>query len=98
MRVLCLCNNGVHLTAEIDYALEGAVDIVTAGGTGGDGNGGEAGLIHSVAYATKTTTVAKVVTIPSVTRTVTELSTVTQLDRMFITETLTSISTQYDQD
>ncbi|KAK3832378.1 MAG: hypothetical protein J3R72DRAFT_453980 [Linnemannia gamsii] len=68
-RVLCLCNNGVDLTAEVDYALEGVVDIQAAGG---DGVGtGEAGKIREVVYgATKTQT--KVVTVTEmVTTTVT---------------------------
>ncbi|KAF8947135.1 hypothetical protein BGZ47_010153 [Haplosporangium gracile] len=58
-RVLCLCNNDVDLTAEVDYALEGVVDIQAAGGNGvGTGN---AGKIREVVYgATKTLT--KVVT------------------------------------
>ncbi|KAF9428143.1 hypothetical protein BGZ94_003263 [Podila epigama] len=58
-RVLCLCNNGVDLTAEVDYALEGVVDITAAGG---DGTGtGEAGKIREVVYgATKTVTVTVV--------------------------------------
>ncbi|KAF9932887.1 hypothetical protein FBU30_007046 [Linnemannia zychae] len=55
-RVLCLCNNGVDLTAEVDYALEGVVDIQAAGGNGS--NAGEAGTIRKVVYAaTKTVTV-----------------------------------------
>ncbi|KAF9912948.1 hypothetical protein EC991_007562 [Linnemannia zychae] len=58
-RVLCLCNNGVDLTAEVDYALEGVVDIQAAGG---DGVGtGEAGNIREVVYGA-TKTVTKVVT------------------------------------
>ncbi|KAG0073502.1 hypothetical protein BGZ90_011536 [Linnemannia elongata] len=71
-RVLCLCNNGVDLTAEVDYALEGVVDIQAAGG---DGVGtGEAGKIREVVYgATKTLT--KVVTaIQTVTTTVTSVA------------------------
>ncbi|KAF9129257.1 hypothetical protein BGW39_004309 [Mortierella sp. 14UC] len=71
-RVLCLCNNGVDLTAEVDYALEGVVDIQAAGG---DGVGtGEAGKIREVVYgATKTLT--KVVTVKEmVTTTVTSFA------------------------
>ncbi|KAG0370811.1 hypothetical protein BC939DRAFT_448423 [Gamsiella multidivaricata] len=60
IRVLCLCNNGVDLTAEVDYALEGVVDIKAAGG-GGSGIG-EAGLIRPVVYIQTTTTVYKTVT------------------------------------
>ncbi|KAF9154654.1 hypothetical protein BG015_000339 [Linnemannia schmuckeri] len=71
-RVLCLCNNGVDLTAEVDYALEGVVDIQAAGG---DGVGtGDAGKIREVAYgATKTLT--KVVTATkTVTTTITSVA------------------------
>ncbi|KAK3827241.1 MAG: hypothetical protein JOS17DRAFT_776105 [Linnemannia elongata] len=71
-RVLCLCNNGVDLTAEVDYALEGVVDIQAAGG---DGVGtGEAGKIREVVYgATKSLT--KVVTVTqTVTTTVTSVA------------------------
>jgi len=55
VQVLCLCNNGVDLTAEVGYALEGVVDIRAAGG---DGSGTEgAGMIRTVAYIqTKTKT------------------------------------------
>ncbi|KAF9108651.1 hypothetical protein BGX29_009306 [Mortierella sp. GBA35] len=54
-RVLCLCNNGVDLTAEVDYALEGVVDIQAAGGDGAGTS--EAGKIREVLYgATKTVT------------------------------------------
>ncbi|KAF9360911.1 hypothetical protein BGX26_007114 [Mortierella sp. AD094] len=78
IRVLCLCNNGVDLTAEVDYALEGIVDIKAAGG---DGTGsGEAGLIREVAYIQtktkieyRTTTVTKTeTTTATVTETVTK--------------------------
>ncbi|KAF9109472.1 hypothetical protein BGX27_007570 [Mortierella sp. AM989] len=72
IRVLCLCNNGVDLTAEVDYALEGVVDIKAAGG---DGTGtGEAGQIREVAYI-QTKTEYKTVT---VTETKTTTATVTQ--------------------
>jgi len=68
MQVLCLCNNGVDLTAEIDYALEGVVDIADAGG---DGTGtGEAGKIREVVYAatlTVTESVYQTVTLTSTT-------------------------------
>ncbi|KAF9574960.1 hypothetical protein BGW38_008265 [Lunasporangiospora selenospora] len=54
IQVLCMCNNGVDLTAEVDYALEGVIDIT---GAGGNGTGtGEAGLIRPVAYETTTKT------------------------------------------
>ncbi|KAF9965950.1 hypothetical protein BGZ70_003705 [Mortierella alpina] len=53
IRVLCLCNNGVELTAEVSYALEGVVDIKAAGGNGTGID--EAGLIRQVVYkSTKT--------------------------------------------
>ncbi|KAG0245201.1 hypothetical protein BGW41_002670 [Actinomortierella wolfii] len=39
--VLCICNNGVDLTAEIDYALEGIVDIVATGDNDSNGNSGD---------------------------------------------------------
>ncbi|KAG0060815.1 hypothetical protein BGZ92_006641, partial [Podila epicladia] len=32
IKILCLCSNGVDLTAEVSYALEGVVDIQAAGG------------------------------------------------------------------
>ncbi|KAG0297444.1 hypothetical protein BGZ96_006400 [Linnemannia gamsii] len=71
-RVLCLCNNGVDLTAEVDYALEGVVDIQAAGG---DGVGtGEAGKIREVVYGA-TKVVTKVVTATeTVTSTVTSVA------------------------
>lgn len=71
-RVLCLCNNGVDLTAEVDYALEGVVDIQAAGG---DGVGtGEAGKIREVVYGA-TKVVTKVVTATeTVTSTVTSIA------------------------
>ncbi|KAG0264928.1 hypothetical protein BG011_005850 [Mortierella polycephala] len=55
IRVLCRCNNGADITAEVSYALEGVIDIKAAGG---DGTGpGEAGQIRQVVYgATKTIT------------------------------------------
>ncbi|GJJ70774.1 hypothetical protein EMPS_03124 [Entomortierella parvispora] len=87
MQVLCLCNNGMDLTAEIDYALEGVVDIAAAGG---DGTGpGEAGKIREVVYAatlTVTQSVYKTVTLtstttmpalPAVTTTLVEYKTIT---------------------
>ncbi|KAF9146549.1 hypothetical protein BGX30_013764 [Mortierella sp. GBA39] len=55
-RVLCLCNNGVDLTAEVDYALEGVVDIEAAGGNGV--GTGEAGKIREVTVTTTVTSVA----------------------------------------
>ncbi|KAF9942542.1 hypothetical protein BGZ67_001155 [Mortierella alpina] len=48
IRVLCLCNNGAELTAEVSYALEGVVDIKAAGGNGTGMD--EAGLIRQVVY------------------------------------------------
>ncbi|KAG0238383.1 hypothetical protein BGW42_005616 [Actinomortierella wolfii] len=42
VHVLCICNNGVDLTAEIDYALEGIVDIVATGDNDSNENGGDA--------------------------------------------------------
>ncbi|KAG0277258.1 hypothetical protein BGZ95_006236 [Linnemannia exigua] len=86
-RVLCLCNNGVDLTAEVDYALEGVVDIQAAGG---DGVGtGEAGKIREVVYgATKTQT--KVVTVTEmVTTTITSFAPAPP--PTIITETVTVI-------
>ncbi|KAG0361964.1 hypothetical protein BG005_006989 [Podila minutissima] len=72
IKVLCLCSNGVDLTAEISYALEGVVDIQAAGGSR-DGSGeGEAGQIRSVAYVTTTTTVTETMT-RVVTATVTQV-------------------------
>ncbi|KAF9279766.1 hypothetical protein BGZ68_007706 [Mortierella alpina] len=53
IRVLCLCNNGAELTAEVSYALEGVVDIKAAGGNGT--GTGEAGLIRQVVYKSKKT-------------------------------------------
>lgn len=48
IRVLCVCNNGVDLTAKVNYALEGVVD-------NGQGNAGagEAGRIREVTYSTE---------------------------------------------
>ncbi|KAF9436703.1 hypothetical protein BGZ76_003191 [Entomortierella beljakovae] len=62
IRILCLCNNGVDLTAEVSYALEGVVDIKAAGG---DGIGtGEVGRIREVVYdSVKTKTEYKTVTV-----------------------------------
>ncbi|KAG0240655.1 hypothetical protein BGX31_001793 [Mortierella sp. GBA43] len=73
LQVLCLCNNGVDLTAEVDYALEGVVDIQAVGG---DGSGtGEAGMIRTVAYIqTKTKIEYRTIT-ETVTATVTETET-----------------------
>ncbi|KAF9544686.1 hypothetical protein EC957_011793 [Mortierella hygrophila] len=71
-RVLCLCNNGVDLTAEVDYALEGVVDIEAAGG---DGVGtGEAGKIREVVYSATKTLTKVVTTTQTVTTTVTSVA------------------------
>ncbi|KAG0327060.1 hypothetical protein BGZ99_008400, partial [Dissophora globulifera] len=79
VQVLCLCNNGVDLTAEVDYALEGIVDIEAAGGNGS--GAGEAGLIRQVAFVgTKTVTEY---------RTMTKTKTVIQIQTQTITETIT---------
>lgn len=66
IRVLCVCNNGVDLTAEVDCALEGVVD-------NGQGNAGagEAGRIQEGAYSTRTMTVTRTETLPAVTQTTT---------------------------
>ncbi|KAG0319000.1 hypothetical protein BGZ97_002931 [Linnemannia gamsii] len=71
-RVLCLCNNGVDLTAEVDYALEGVVDIQAAGG---DGVGtGEAGKIREVVYGATTVATKVVTATETVTSTVTSVA------------------------
>ncbi|KAG0263502.1 hypothetical protein DFQ27_001754 [Actinomortierella ambigua] len=38
VHVLCICNNGVDLTAEVDYALEGIVDIAATGDSSSNNN------------------------------------------------------------
>ncbi|KAF9215492.1 hypothetical protein BGZ59_001241 [Podila verticillata] len=54
-RVLCMCNNGIDLSVEIDYAIEGVVGIAAVDGDKTDT--GEAGKIREVAYvATKAVT------------------------------------------
>lgn len=73
LKVLCLCSNGVDLTAEVSYALEGVVDIRAAGGEPeGTSGEGEAGQIRSVAYVTVTTTTTEIRT-RAVTETVTQV-------------------------
>ncbi|KAG0040253.1 hypothetical protein BGZ82_004257 [Podila clonocystis] len=62
LKVLCLCSNGVDLTAEVSYALEGVVDIQAAGGSSEGSGEGEAGEIRTVAYVTVTNTVIEVMT------------------------------------
>ncbi|KAG0034971.1 hypothetical protein BGZ81_001920 [Podila clonocystis] len=62
LKVLCLCSNGVDLTAEVSYALEGVVDIQAAGGSSDGSGSGEAGKIRTVAYVTVTKTVTEVMT------------------------------------
>ncbi|KAG0339122.1 hypothetical protein BG004_006943 [Podila humilis] len=78
-RVLCMCNNGVDLTAEIDYALEGVVDIAAAGGDDEGTGTGEAGKIREMVFAgTKTieTPVYKTIT-STATKTMTKTVTTT---------------------
>ncbi|KAG0215117.1 hypothetical protein BGX28_000822 [Mortierella sp. GBA30] len=85
VRVLCLCSNGVDLTAEVDYALEGVVDIQAAGG---DGSGtGEAGRIREVAYKSIFTKVVRKTVTQMATETATEAKTETK------TETTTETTT-----
>ncbi|KFH64116.1 hypothetical protein MVEG_09941 [Podila verticillata NRRL 6337] len=79
-RVLCMCNNGIDLTVEIDYALEGVVGIAAVDGDKTDT--GEAGKIREMAYvATKAVTTTE-------TETQTEASTSTE------TKTETRIETR----
>ncbi|KAG0332545.1 hypothetical protein BG004_001201 [Podila humilis] len=49
LRVLCICNNGVDLTAEVSYALEGVTDMKAGGG----------GSIRTVVYETLTKTTTR---------------------------------------
>ncbi|KAF9584744.1 hypothetical protein BGW38_005328 [Lunasporangiospora selenospora] len=85
LQVLCVCKNGIDLTAEIDYALEGIVDIAAAGGSGS--GEGEAGNIHRIAY--EKVTVTETVTIPAATKTKTKtvFKTTTEISWKTVTET-----------
>ncbi|KAF8940350.1 hypothetical protein BGZ58_006813 [Dissophora ornata] len=55
IQVLCCCNNGVDLTAELCFALEGGDEVKPANEVGS--GIGEAGMIHQMAYPETTTTV-----------------------------------------
>lgn len=87
VRVLCVCNNGVDLTAEVDYALEGVVDNGQ-----GDAGAGEAGRIREVAYLTRTVTVTRTKTLPAVTRTTTLTKVVWSSTTTFTTTTTATIT------
>ncbi|CAO3573108.1 unnamed protein product [Mortierella alpina] len=94
IRVLCLCNNGAELTAEVSYALEGVVDIKAAGGNGTGID--EAGSIRQVVYkSTKTvhSTIYRTV-VQAATQTVTE--TVTSTVTITPTCTLESLASSIE--
>ncbi|KAI1317994.1 hypothetical protein EDD11_007377 [Mortierella claussenii] len=77
VRILCICNNGVELTAEVSYALEGVVEP-----TGGDHP------IRQVVYSTFTAYKAQCKTI-----TRTKFKTATQVVLNTITTTTTVTTT-----
>lgn len=85
-----MCNNGVDLTADVDYALEGVVD------NGQNNSGaGEAGKIREVVFSTRTVTVTKTKTLPAKTTTLTKVvwSSTTFTTTMTSTVTVTATST-----